>query len=354
MRILYGIQGTGNGHLSRSREVLAELLALGHDVRVLVSGRIHGSPPELGSTVQPLLREGLTFQTRAGRVQLLATALRLSPRRLWLDIRALDRLQPRPELVITDFEPISAWWARSRGVRSIGVGHQYAFVHPAVPLPAGNGAGKLVLRRFAPCDLPLGLHWSDFGQPILPPIVPVLPAPPGPGEPDLLLVYLPFESRHSIRACLASLTHLRCRIYGHPSGPPQERGPGHLDWRPFSRAGFLEDLGRCAGVICGAGFELPSEVIHLGRRLLVKPLHGQLEQGANALALERLGLGWARPELTPDGIARWLESPAPVGRRWPHVARRVAQWIDAGDLRQPAELARVCWSDPPFPAQPAA
>ena len=342
MRILYGIQGTGNGHLSRSREVLRELGALGHEIQVLVSGRCAEALPDLGLGQAPLQREGLTFHTRAGRVRLFATALRLRPRRLWQDIRDLDHLLPRPDLVITDFEPVSAWWARRRGVRCLGLGHQYAFAHP-VPLPPGNWAGKLVLRRFAPCDLPLGLHWSAFGQPILPPIVPRLPAPTGPGEADLVLVYLPFESRRAIVACLAPLCGLRFHIYGHPAGPPRERGPEHLDWRPFSREGFLEDLRRCAGVVCGAGFELPSEVIHLGRRLLVKPLRGQLEQEANALALERLGLGWARPELDPGLIERWMASPVPPGRRWPNVARQVARWVDAGDLRDPAELARACW-----------
>jgi hypothetical protein len=39
MNILYGVQATGNGHISRSREVIRNLKMLGHKVRVILSGR---------------------------------------------------------------------------------------------------------------------------------------------------------------------------------------------------------------------------------------------------------------------------------------------------------------------------
>ncbi len=39
MRILFGVQGTGNGHISRSRELVRKLKSDGHEVEVLVSGR---------------------------------------------------------------------------------------------------------------------------------------------------------------------------------------------------------------------------------------------------------------------------------------------------------------------------
>ena len=39
MKILYGVQATGNGHISRSREVIRQLKDMGHDVQVILSGR---------------------------------------------------------------------------------------------------------------------------------------------------------------------------------------------------------------------------------------------------------------------------------------------------------------------------
>jgi uncharacterized protein (TIGR00661 family) len=343
VRILYGIQGTGNGHLSRSREIIRELVACGHDLAVIVSGRAGGSLPDLGLRSPPRMCRGLTFSTKAGRIRLLASAAGLRPLQLARDLRSLDDVLPQPDLVISDFEPVSAWWARRRGVRSLGIGHQYAFVHP-VPLPPGHWGGRQVLRHFAPVDVPLGLHWDPFGHPLLPPVVPEM-APAGAPEPDLILVYLPFESRQAIAACLAPLREWRFLIYGHPAGLPDQSGPDHLAWRPFSREDFLADLRRCAGVICSAGFELPSEVIHLGRRLLVKPLAGQLEQLANAMAIEQLGLGEVMRSLDSRQVDEWMARPAPPARRWPHVARHIARWVTESDRCQPAELARECWRE---------
>ena len=39
MNILYGINATGNGHISRSRITISELKKRGHNVTVLFSGR---------------------------------------------------------------------------------------------------------------------------------------------------------------------------------------------------------------------------------------------------------------------------------------------------------------------------
>jgi hypothetical protein len=34
---------------------------------------------------------------------------------------------PLPDLVVTGYEPATAWIARRRGLRSVGIGHLYAF-----------------------------------------------------------------------------------------------------------------------------------------------------------------------------------------------------------------------------------
>ena len=41
MRLLYGIQGTGNGHITRSSKVIERLRILGFDVDIAISGKFH-------------------------------------------------------------------------------------------------------------------------------------------------------------------------------------------------------------------------------------------------------------------------------------------------------------------------
>ena len=53
LRILYGVQGTGNGHISRSREIIRHLKAEGHDVEVIVRPVGPSKPAPLCETLSP-------------------------------------------------------------------------------------------------------------------------------------------------------------------------------------------------------------------------------------------------------------------------------------------------------------
>lgn len=44
------------------------------------------------------------------------------------------------------------------------------------------------------------------------------------------------------------------------------------------------------GVLCGAGFETPAEVLHMQKKLMVIPMKGQYEQQCNAAALKEMGV----------------------------------------------------------------
>jgi uncharacterized protein (TIGR00661 family) len=46
-----------------------------------------------------------------------------------------------------------------------------------------------------------------------------------------------------------------------------------------------------------AGFELASEAMFLGKKILVKPLAGQMEQLSNALVIDSLELGMVMKRL---------------------------------------------------------
>ncbi|MGP4763387.1 MJ1255/VC2487 family glycosyltransferase, partial [Klebsiella pneumoniae] len=69
-------------------------------------------------------RSGLSFVTEQGQINYLKTALQSKPWQLWQDVRALDCRAY--DLVLTDFEPVTALAARRQQVRSVAFGHQYA------------------------------------------------------------------------------------------------------------------------------------------------------------------------------------------------------------------------------------
>ena len=337
MKILYGVQATGNGHISRSREVVRSLKDLGHDVRVILSGR---DPALLWDmeVFEPFEAfRGLTFITIAGRVKYVATARQLNLIRFYHDISSYDAANI--DLVITDFEPISARIAKKNKIPSIGIGHQYAFYYK-IPVAGANPLARWIIKNYAFVDHPVGLHWDHFNQPILPPIIPGHLKVAEQTIPDKILVYLPFEDLHDVRRLFENIRTHHFYIYSNVDHPEDS---GNIHLRPFSRSGFLNDLVECNGVICNAGFELSSEALHIGKRILVKPIAGQMEQLSNALAISHLNIGMTMKSLNPEQVSAWLNSTPRLPMGYPDVAGILARWIENGGWEDIEALAEDTW-----------
>lgn len=337
MRILYGVQATGNGHISRARAMEKQFRQAGVNVDFLFSGRPQDQFFDMQQFGDYQLRQGLTFVTEAGKVNYWQSAKRARLSTLWHDITKLD-LQSY-DLVLTDFEPISAWAAKRQGKTCIAIGHQYAFLH-AIPMENANLLSHTIFRHFAPANYSLGLHWHHFDQPILPPIID-LPVSSKPVQSDRVLVYLPFEDQQHVLRVLAPLTEYQFSVYG-PGLATAEFG--HIRTQPPSLNAFKNDLLQSHAVLSNAGFELISEALQLNKHILVKPLHGQMEQQSNALALSRLNLASRTDTLSTAVIAKWLAQAVPYNLvSYPDVAAAICRWLlqDTPDQRE--KLVASLW-----------
>ena len=92
------------------------------------------------------------------------------------------------------------------------------------------------------------------------------------------------------------------RIYGLG----REGREGHLEFMPFSDAGFVEDLRSAKAVIASAGFSLIGEALHLGKPMLVVPLAGQFEQLMNGRYLAKEGYGDWVERLSASGLRQFI------------------------------------------------
>jgi uncharacterized protein (TIGR00661 family) len=149
MKIFYGVQGTGNGHITRARVMAKELYTTGFDVTFQFTGRAPDEFFDMDIFNGYKYREGLTFNTDKEQVNYLKTASQARPIRFIQDIKALDLSSY--DLVISDFEPVTAWAARIQRKTILGVGHQYAFNHD-IPRTGSNPLANLVMKYFAPTD----------------------------------------------------------------------------------------------------------------------------------------------------------------------------------------------------------
>src|SRR6266702_3560621 len=198
MKILFGVQATGNGHISRTRKLAAKFAARGTEVTYLFSGRERAALFDMEIFGDFEHRGGATLAQRNGELLYWATYHEWRKLRYLRDLFALD--VRGYDLVISDFEPLTAWAAWLHNIPSIGIGHQYAFKYP-IPKWGSNLLSDMTMRSFAPVDVHVGLHWHHFNCSILPPIIDTSLAQDGRGERHVL-VYLPFERQSRVTALL--------------------------------------------------------------------------------------------------------------------------------------------------------
>ena len=329
MKIFYGVQATGNGHITRARAMAPKFKAAGAEVTWMFTGRPWEQLFEMDVFGDYQWRSGLTFATKAGHVQYLKTAMENPLARFVRDVKSLDL--SGYDLVVCDFEPVTAWAAKLQGVKTVGIGHQYAFCYD-IPKAGADFLGEKVLRWFAPVSLGLGVHWHHFHHPIMPPIIERESEAP-PVRADKIIVYLPFEDVNQAIDLLKGFRDYQFFIYS-PTAPDQAHAHSdNVHVRRLSRSGFKADFADSAAVICNAGFELASEALQAGKKILVKPLQGQMEQVSNALALELLQLGQVMQSLDGGTVAAWLEQSRGVRVQYPDSAQAIVDWLLQGDLR---------------------
>ena len=350
MKILYGVQGTGNGHLSRTRMMARHLQNRNADVTYLFSGRPREQYFDMDAFGDFICRQGFTFVTERGRVKYGRTLLETSLSTFYNDIRTLDISEY--DLILTDYEPITAWAGRLKRKPVIGIGHQYAFWR-RVPMEGQNVISRQILNNFAPASISFGLHWAQFDEGILPPIVDpeIQPVFARPQSQPKVLVYLPFEDQQEVTSILQQISGYDFYQYG-PGLTNSEAGQVRL--RRQCRAGFLEDLASSTAVICNAGFELVSESLQLGLQVLVRPVAGQTEQLSNALAVQELGIGARIDQLSVGNLTNWLHSQdfnnkMRFSANYPDVAASLVDWVLAGDWHNSDLLADRLWSQCPIP-----
>lgn len=321
MRILYGVVGEGMGHATRSRVVIEHLLAKGHDVRVVASGRASVYLAQRVTAVGEIW--GLTMaytENEVRRWQTLARNLEGAVSGWPQNVREYFRIVEEfaPDAVVSDFESFAWLFGRRHRLPVISVDNIQVIdrCRHDEGIVAGHQADFELARALVRWKLPGCRHYvvtTFFRPPVRRPrttLVPsllrpeILAAVPEPGE--HLLVYQTAEGNEGLPAALAA-SGLECRVYGYRRDIEADVRDGRLLYRPFDEGGFIDDLRTARAVVTGGGFTLLSECVQLGVPALSVPLTGQFEQVLNARYLERLGYGMYAPRVSDVAIAAFAE-----------------------------------------------
>jgi len=315
MRILYAIQGTGNGHLSRALDIVPLLQQRCQELDVLVSG-----PPadiELPFPVRYRCHGmGFVFGKKGG-INFAKTFWQLNSAGLVREIRELP--VQNYDLVINDFEPVSAWACRLRDVPCVALSHQSAVLNSAAPRPRRDDlVGRAVLRHYAPSTAQYGFHFARYAPQISTPVIRQQVRQLTPQHQEHYTVYLPSFDEETLVKRLRYLSRsVPWEVFSKHS--PTESEHGNVRVRPVSGGAFTDSLARSAGVLCGAGFETPAEALYLGKKLLVIPMKNQYEQSCNAAALAQLGVPVVKglKDKHLAALDTWLHTGQPIPVDYP-------------------------------------
>jgi uncharacterized protein (TIGR00661 family) len=283
MKILYAIQGTGNGHVSRAREIVPLLQQHG-DLDILISGT--QADVKLAQEVKYQLHGFSFIFGKKGGVDHFKTWKNMNLFRFKKDMNAVPLKEYN--LIINDFEPVTAWACKSQGIESVSLSHQASFKSKKVPRPRTIDWGKLILSRYAPTTHHIGFHFERYDDFIYTPVIRSEIRELVTTDLGHYTVYLPAIDDKDLVRLLKQIPSVSWEVFSKHT--KTSYNDGNVFVEPVNNTKFNQSMASSAGLFTGGGFEGPAEALFLGKKLLVAPMRFQYEQQCNAYALKKLGL----------------------------------------------------------------
>jgi uncharacterized protein (TIGR00661 family) len=341
MKILYAIQGTGNGHLSRARDIIPILQKKG-EVDILVSGI--QADLILPYPVKYQFK-GLSFVFgKNGGVDIVSTYLKMDMRELLKDIDKIPIEQY--DLIINDFEPVTAWACKQKKIQCIALSHQSAVLSKNAPKPQKKDAlGRTVLKYYAPSTAQYGFHFSNFDKNIFTPVIRNEIRELKPTKKEHYTVYLPSYDDERLLKNLKQFKNVQWDVFSkHNTKLIKE---GNITIQPINNELFIKSLATCTGVLCGAGFETPSEALYLKKKLLVIPMKTQYEQQCNAAALKKMGVPVIKSLKKKHHwiIKDWIAYGKVIPVYYPDITEQIIETIITNHYRSKIYIPDFNWHD---------
>ncbi len=321
MKILYAIQGTGNGHLSRAVDIIPELQKYGQ-LDLFVSG----AQAEITLPYPVKYKsKGLSFYFgKSGGINFYKTFQQNSSKEVVKEINQFP--VEKYDLIVNDFEPISAWAAKKKEIKIVGLSHQSSLLSKKAPKPKiMDPFGEWLLRNYAPVENYIGFHFEEYDKNIFTPVVRKSIAEAKKKDKGHYTVYLPAYDDKKLVELFLKFPSVQWQIFSKHTKQPYH--VGRISVYPVSGDDFVESVVTSTGVLCGAGFETPAEVLHLNKKLLVVPMKSQYEQKCNAVALKKMGVQVLKKvrKRSLKRIEKWLDSNKRLDISYPEVASKAVE-----------------------------
>ncbi len=323
MKILFAIQGTGNGHISRAREIVPLLQQYG-EVDILVSG----------TQADVLLDQPLAYRFhgfsfifgKKGGVSHWETYKNMKLARLIRDIRSLPL--KNYNLIINDFEPVTAWACKLQGRPSMALSHQASFLSDKTPRPQNPSRwSEQIFKHYAPADQKIGFHFERYDDFIHTPVIRSEIRTLETKNLGHITVYLPAHHDKRLVKYFKQVPEMKWEVFTKHTKKPYT--DGNVEVMPVNNAAYNNSLANCEGLFTGGGFEGPAEALFLNKKVLMSPMKFQYEQICNAEAARRMGVPVINQidETLVPRLKAWVHSENLIKVNFPDETAKIVEGI---------------------------
>jgi len=314
MRILFGVAGEGSGHAARAEVITSYLTSKGHEIKIITYHQgLKYLPPEFD--VEEIF--GLRFFHKEDRVDYPTTILE-SIKKTPEATKSLARVRElvnsfKPDIIITDFEPLSALCAHLSKIPLISIDNQHILTHGKIEYEkrwmhdyyiTKTGVSAMAFKA----DAYILTSFFDFDLLTdnvyrIPPILRQEVLEHKSSNLGHILVYSTISDINQVVDILKKASE-RFIIYG----PNEDKLEGNCTFKKFSKSGFLNDVATSKAIIGSAGLSLMTEALYLEKPYLALPVKRRFEQLLNSYYLKKLKYGDYSEELTQEDLNNFLSN----------------------------------------------
>lgn len=311
MRILYGINGEGMGHAMRSAEIIKGL-SKNNEIKIVAGGKAANHLKKIAGLKEVSY---LSFVTKNGKVSSLKTffvnLLKLPFFLYHFFTILIECIIKRPKVIITDFEPLSAYTGLILRIPVISFDNQHIITDTKIPNNKEKSSKflyKIIVHLMVP--FPKEKIITSFFYPkvltknavLVSPVIREIITKQKIKEGGELVVYLSIKNDLVLKTLEKSKN--KCIIYGKTN----LKSSKFIKIKNFDEEQFAHDMANARAVICNAGMTTLSEAIYLKKPVLCIPVSGQIEQEINAHYLQKIGYGSSKSEINKKIIKEFLNN----------------------------------------------
>lgn len=311
MRILYGIAGEGLGHATRSKVVIEHLEKKGHKIIAVCGGKAYDFMKKFFKTERIECLRITFINNKVKRLRTILSNLIKFPFKINYNKKLNEIIEKfKPDLIIMDFEPFTAYYARRHKKPLISIDNQHILTNTFLDYhnPVEHYIAKSLVKIFIPeADYTIITSYfypriSKKNTFLVPLILRKEVLKIKPSLKEHILVYMSTNNEKFL-PILKKLNE-KFVVYGLN----KSEKIGNIELKKFNEKTFINDLSSSKAVITNGGLSTIGESLYFKKPILCIPIKNHYEQMLNAMHIEKSGYGLYAKKLKQKNIKNFLDN----------------------------------------------